>query len=231
MTVPQRLCPGFSSTRQTDVPNQNEFDDRLLKIASEYKSYGRVDDETRWAPWLCRMPLPSQVRFSQSEDEESHGKKLYYLFARDRRAYMDSSKSDEQTGQVVVKESWHPIKSNQELTTMRDDSETDPITDRSDNESNSVKESSIAGLVFGGSSYPFARKGQQLYRTGKKAGLYIMFKTDTNTADTDQGWVYGTVTADGKTVTSSGAVKSCIACHKDAPNDGLFGIQRVPLAK
>ena len=31
---------------------------RLEEIAGEYPIYGAVDDESRWAPFLCRMPKP-----------------------------------------------------------------------------------------------------------------------------------------------------------------------------
>ena len=53
-----------------------------------------------------------------------------------------------------------------------------------------------------------------------------MYKTDPKTPGTDEGWVYGTVTADGKKVTAAGRVQSCINCHQDARNDRLFGIPR-----
>jgi hypothetical protein len=51
-----------------------------------------------------------------------------------------------------------------------------------------------------------------------------MMKLDPATPNTDAGWVYGTVTPDGKTVTSSGKVETCLKCHVEAPGDRLFGI-------
>src|SRR5436190_806504 len=39
--------------------NHKAFHPRLLEIAREYETYGRVDDEYRWAPWLCRKPQAS----------------------------------------------------------------------------------------------------------------------------------------------------------------------------
>ena len=51
-----------------------------------------------------------------------------------------------------------------------------------------------------------------------------MFKLDPQTPDTDEGWVYGTVTPDGKKVTSAGKVESCMKCHQRAPHDRLFGL-------
>ena len=34
------------------------FEAQTLAIAAEYLAWGRVDDELRWAPFLCRQPLP-----------------------------------------------------------------------------------------------------------------------------------------------------------------------------
>jgi len=83
----------------------------LLKIAQTYESYGKVDDEIRWAPWLCRAPNPPVLRASASGDEKTHGKKLYYLFAKDRNAYVSPKEKTQPSGQVVVKESWTPAAS------------------------------------------------------------------------------------------------------------------------
>ena len=66
---------------------RHDFDTQLLEIARGYEAYGRVDDLNRWAPTLCR-PAPSEARFSQSDDVETHGGKIYYVFARDREAYV-----------------------------------------------------------------------------------------------------------------------------------------------
>ena len=63
-------------------------------------------------------------------------------------------------------------------------------------------------------------------RPSRKADLFIMYKVDPATPGADRGWVYGTVTPDGKKVTSAGRVESCMKCHKDAPHDGLFGLPR-----
>lgn len=69
-----------------------------------------------------------------------------------------------------------------------------------------------------------AEKDGKKYVTGKQKDLYIMLKVDPKTPDTDQGWIYGTVTADGKTVTSSGRVQSCMKCHVKI-KDRLFGLK------
>lgn len=44
--------------------------------------------------------------------------------------------------------------------------------------------------------------------------------------DTDDGWIYGTVAADGRTVTSAGKVQSCMGCHLKAPHGRLFGVSK-----
>jgi hypothetical protein len=71
---------------------------------------------------------------------------------------------------------------------------------------------------------PYARKEGRLYQAKEKVGLFVMYKLDPQTPGTDEGWVYGTVTADGKKVTSAGRVQSCTACHRHAPHDRLFGL-------
>lgn len=62
-------------------------------------------------------------------------------------------------------------------------------------------------------------------RKGAKQGLYVMMKT--GEADGDGGWVYGTLLPDGRTVTASGRLASCMACHREAPADRLFGLKDV----
>jgi hypothetical protein len=81
---------------------------QLQAAAGEYAEYGKVDDLARWAPYLCKRPDPPQLRLSASRDLGTHGRKLYFLFAKDREAYRLASKQDQPTGQVLVKESWIP---------------------------------------------------------------------------------------------------------------------------
>jgi hypothetical protein len=70
------------------------------------------------------------------------------------------------------------------------------------------------------------QKDGRRYRAGRQAELFIMYKMDPETPDTDQGWVYGTVSSDGKRVLSAGRVESCMNCHRDAPHDRLFGVSK-----
>jgi hypothetical protein len=204
---------------------------RLLEIAAEYVRYGRVDDEARWAPYLCRMELPSRARFSAAEDRHGHGQKLYFLFARDRAGYvnLDRPKSPvapvyqvgrEGDSQVIVKESWAPeVYEGERPPGLLRATAHDPLT-------------GARSLFFGGSYYPYAEKGGKTYRAAKKAGLFVMFQAGGKTADAksldidsaETDWLYGTLTADGKTVTAAGQIKSCMECHQQAPHGRLFGM-------
>jgi len=80
----------------------------LAPILRGYADYGRVDDDPRWAPDNCRAPAEPPLRKSASRDEATHGRKLYYLFAKNREAYLHARDHDQPDGQVVVKESWFP---------------------------------------------------------------------------------------------------------------------------
>jgi hypothetical protein len=182
------------------------FESRLLEIAGTYESYGRLDADLRWAPVYCRAPRPPSPRFSDSRDPATHGQKLYSLFLKEVLAYTSSSAVSSPVGQVVVKEAWVPEE-------VKDDGgRKEPVVRKVEQEDRFI---------------PYARgKDGRLYHAKEKAGLFVMFKLDPQTPGTDEGWVYGTVTADGKKVTSAGRVESCMGCHKDAPHDRLFGLPK-----
>lgn len=96
---------GHELTRRA-VPNraldEGTLEARFAEAARSYLAWGRVDDELRWAPWLCRQPQPSVPRLSAAE-AGGHAEKVYFLYARDRDAYLARAAAP---GQVVVKESW-----------------------------------------------------------------------------------------------------------------------------
>jgi hypothetical protein len=71
---------------------------------------------------------------------------------------------------------------------------------------------------------PVPREGG--FRPGAKQGLYVMRKTAAEDVDSDEGWVYGTLSPDGKTVMSVGRINACMDCHRDAPKDRIFGVKR-----
>ena len=178
------------------------FKTQALAIANTYTAWGRVDDEVRWAPSLCRLPYPGIARPSESNDPTTHGQKLYSVFARNHAEYPDGPHTD----QVIVKESWTA-----ELVT--------------DADAGFHPESHDAGAGATDNFYPYARSDGGVYRAAEPAGLYIMFKVTPPTPDTDEGWVYATITATGE-LTAAGRVSSCMGCHEVAPHERLFGVPK-----
>lgn len=165
------------------------FDARLLEVAREYGRWPKITSSLGWAATDCAAPEDHPLHAGASDDAATHGQKLYYLFARERGAYLPRRGEPAPVGQVIVKESWTPI------------------------------------LVPPGEPVKgdIAVRGGQRYRAGEGAGLFLMMKLDPATAGTDQGWVYGVVSADGARVTAAGRLDACAGCHVGAPFDRLFG--------
>jgi hypothetical protein len=200
-----------------------DFHEGLLWIAQTYRSFGQVDDRMGWAPALCAGPaLPPELRLSDSKDASTHGQKLYAMFAafKENGSYVKPGQPS-RAHQTVVKESWVPEE-------VPDDGKPLQPAIRRYRHFDPARacSSEYQGEVIEQKYLPYARKNGKLYRAAKQADLFIMYKMDPETPGTDRGWVYGTVTADGKTVTSAGRVASCMKCHVDAPHDRLFGLPR-----
>lgn len=186
------------------ITNDVQFHEALLEVGRNYQTWGRVDDETRWAPFLCRLPLPSQVGFSDSSDANTHGQKLYFLFAKDREAYVQyAGQGEVAVGQVIVKQAWRPEK-------IETSEPPDPAYQLTDN---------------GGHYNPIIQRDGETFRASDIVGLYVMMKLAPTTTNTDRGWVYATLSADGKTVTSAGSIASCMNCHNKTSGDRIFGLQ------
>ena len=203
-TAGQGGAPADPADAGAPAPIDEAFAAAAVQIAADYTAWGRVDDELRWAPWLCRIPLPGIVRPSDSNGATTHGQKLYSVFAKNHDAYP----AGPQDGQVVVKQSWTA-----ELVTSPD-AAFSPASARFEPD---------AGDHF----YGYAQGDGGVYRAGQLAGLYIMFRLDPATPDTDEGWVYATITADGQ-VTAAGRVASCMGCHEVATHERLFGVPLSP---
>jgi hypothetical protein len=58
------------------------------------------------------------------------------------------------------------------------------------------------------------------FRAGKKSDLFIMTKVDPSTPGVDGGWIYGTVSADGKTVIAQGQSRRARAATKACRETG-----------
>ena len=173
------------------------FEPVLLRIASEYRSYKLVDESLHVAPQACAAapPLPVYASMSQSKDQSTHGRKLYRLFTPDADAYRNLGRSSAELIPQAI-----------------------------------VKESRSAVPCTGGTvpAHPelaSVTDRNVAYQAGEQRDLFIMTRLDPSTPGTDNGWIYGTVTADGKHVTSAGRVESCMSCHADAPHGRLFGLR------
>lgn len=177
---------------------------RALAIADEYKAWGRVDDDLRWAPFLCRQPLPGVARQSASADTGTHGQKLYSVWVKDHAAYPDDSK----VGQVVVKESFKAEEVN------------------ASNVPEVPLPNSNHTVATDDHFFPYAKKGDKYYKAGDPAGLFIMYRVEPG-PDNDEGWIYATVSPD-KQVTASGRIDSCMGCHVEATHGRLFGVPKSP---
>lgn len=216
-TAPTPTPPTVRSTtpedRATAVTQPWSVD--ATTIAEQYLAWGRLDDEGRWAPELCRMPTAARARFSESDDPDTHGSKLYTLYAKDPQAYAKLPRSAApgpklaRYAQVLVKEAWVP----------------EPI--------DGPKAGNLRGWGKSGLR-PATRKGVH-YGANRRSGLFLMFKlaADQDQAGTDKGWVYATLKPTGPKgettnwrVTAAGRIGSCMECHVDADGTGgrLFGL-------
>jgi hypothetical protein len=177
-----------SHSSKRDTADSKEFHAQLLEIAAGYKKFGRFEGHLRVSPEQCRAPRPS---ISRSDDAETHGKKLYYLLAKDPESYLEGK--EQKPGQVIVKESW-------KAQLAKSVPGADVVRDPDD---------------------------KKHYERADRSDLYVMLKLDPKTPNTDEGWVYGTVTADGKRVTSAGRVESCMNCHQSKETtDRMFGLSK-----
>ncbi|MGE0788197.1 MAG: hypothetical protein AB7S26_21170 [Sandaracinaceae bacterium] len=191
----------------------------LTEVAERYRAWGRVDDRAHWAPWDCLMPLPAMARVSR-DSGGPHDRKLYFVYASDRDAYVriaTGGTGEPPVGLTVVKEAYHPR--------ALDGSEHLDLSN---------------GFVLPPSPYlpvgalppermasdlsyrPAVDEAGRLHRVGDPGGLFVLRYVGRRRG-TDEGWVYGTVDAEGH-VTSSGVVESCAGCHRVAPHGHLFGL-------
>lgn len=187
------------SQNSSPIETSPEIQRDLLAIGREYSSWTLISDAARWAPTLCMPPRNTELHWSDSRDDGTHGRKLYYLRCNkpdlydwlDRYADMNYRVP---AGLTIVKEAHVPL-------------EMPPS-------GNGVDTSEV-----------LQRDGKS-YQVGPAASLFVMSKYDEATPNTDRGWVYATLNADGTTITSAGAIESCIKCHAETPKDRLFGFSK-----
>ncbi|MFK7991585.1 MAG: hypothetical protein AB8I08_36550 [Sandaracinaceae bacterium] len=197
----------------------------LQELVSEYRAFGRVDDELRWAPFLCRLPMPSAARVSQAA-AGPHGRKVYFVYASDRAAYVGLTRGGTATppiGFTVVKEAFSPRAVDAAELDARPGWTALPIPGAP--ETSEGAGFAMLGAEGRGTSRnvyrPIHDESGQLTGAGAFRGLYVMRYVGAG-ARTDAGWVYATIDADGQ-VTSSGLNRTCMSCHRSAPHGRLFG--------
>jgi hypothetical protein len=190
--------------------NDPRWHETLKMIAISYESDFYRADGTWWSPLDCRAPPPEPAAISAvAASERGHGRKLYTLHIADfdRYAALTNTPIPKERGtgrigprakefQAIVKASY------------------DPTQDKS--AASTKLYTSIESVTMDGKTF----------YAGTPKELFIMVQVPGDTKDTDEGWIYGTVSRDGKTVTSSGRVASCVNCHARAPHGRLFGIKK-----
>jgi hypothetical protein len=204
--------PAAPSDGEPEYINLEKFHKPLEKIGREYEQYQRVENFPRIAP---PPGVGGCIGHGMIEDVPSRGRPEFSA-ASDPKGYIAMSESRDRSthgGKLF----WvFARKTKQQTYTDVPASVGQAV----------VKEAWIPELVkedeFYGPYETVAADGKR-YRAGKKSGLFIMFKMDPRTPDTDEGWVYGTLTPDGRTVTA-GRVAACMKCHEGAPHERLFGL-------
>lgn len=182
---------------ETITPN---FDGEVLAAAADYLKYPMATRDAGVAPAACAaMPPPPSAKLSNSDDDASHGQKIYFLFAKDDEDY-NVGKGAAPVGQVIVKESW--------------------VAELSEEPEHRYEQHASGHEVLA-----VAWKNEKGYIAKEKGPLFIMLKLAADTPGTDNGWVYATTSADGQTVNEAGKLQNCMECHQDAPRDRLFGLQ------
>lgn len=197
----QAAARGFTVGRRAvvEATGAEALDPALVQTvalaAADYQQFPCVTGTMRMAPTDCKMPAP---RAQVSRADGVHGGKLYMLFAQlakgDRYVVPGTPAA---VGETLVKEAWEALPGPATAPT--------PASERH-------------GIA------PVAVDGEQRWHAGAFAGLFVMHKLAADTPGTDQGWVYGTIDANG-VVTAAGRIASCVKCHQDASEDRRFGLR------
>lgn len=203
----------------------------ILAAAKDYATtLDIVTTEPDRSPTDCRSDVPdiTPKPSTAKTDDSGHGHKLYYLYARYPQAYRAQTglaRGDafgfrnpapplppplaQDVGQVIIKEAWTDI-------ALAADAPRPP--DRPVG-----KKPAYGPTTFETYTYVDGKP----HAIGDRSALFMMLKVAaTPTPDSDNGWVYATLTPDGSTITAAGLLPSCMGCHEHAEHDRLFGPKR-----
>ena len=180
--------------------NEPQFHEALVSVAEEYLRYGMVNSIAlpTTGEAVDSGDVAPKPFMSESDHESSHGKKLYFLFAKKIGHYVNPDGKPAPVEQAIVLESWT---SNPSYPGAR----------------NLVNHASANRIN------PRTKVGNEILEIGQRQNFFIMTKLAEDTPKTDQGWVYGVVDSDTREVVASGKIASCMSCHVNGGNDRLFG--------
>ena len=182
--APEKEPPAGKGATARAVPEKNpkpqavSFEARVLEVAQDYESFGRVDSELRIAPVRCAAPPPPGFGMSKSNDPGTHGRKLYSLFVKERPHILlidGSNLAANLVGQAIVKETWASEKVKDASTLP--EAVTRKIKVRRGDRVEEIEDS----------FRPWVRTEDGLDRATQKAALFIMLKLDPKTPGTDKG--------------------------------------------
>ncbi len=199
---------GTASSAGVDaVANDAKQHPVLLAIAGRYDSFARADG-THWSQLDCLAPPDDPAHLSRADEGTAHGRKVFVLRLFDFETYAretggrSHAPSDARMGKGI------PVPGTEQVLVKVSYEPTEDAT----------KAQPFAGIA------PAVHKGKKYY-PGEQKDLFVMYRPTDKSLATDSGWLYGTVSADGKRVSSAGLVKSCMSCHEKAPHGRQFGVK------
>lgn len=197
----------------SDLPIANDASqhDVLRSIAASYTQFYRADGMW-WSPYDCLAPPAAPPRISAAPVDTPHGRKLYTLQIADFAAYA------KETASSAEPHAGHVRAPPQDVIMSKIPGASQAVVKVSYAPSTAPPKQPVLGVGsvtdHGTTYYP-----------GEQRDLFVMYRPTREGADTDAGWLYGTVTPDAQTVTSAGKVASCMRCHAKATHGRLFGVR------
>jgi hypothetical protein len=201
---------------QPSTATRPDVDHAFEVIAREFESWGRADyveEPFAGVSVIARGPHAGNsdlarklvqagnyfkaVPSSRADARSPHSARLFYLFVKDRVAYMAPTSVPQPIGQAVVMETFIPVPGDlgERIQALRE--------------------------------FPSKRApGTHIWQLppGTPAGLFLIVKGDESDPSTDNGWTYAELSPDGDEVRQSGRLATCMTCHASAPYDRLFGL-------
>lgn len=187
-----------AAARVPPPPPRDEMGRRVLDVAHSYFSFPRVDDTPHFAPDPCGPTAP----WGDNEPEIRRSSAPFGELLHGRKLYYLYVSNE--------RDYLHP---------KQGPDARSPVGQAIVKQAWTPREIAPGEKVWIGG---VLEENGHRYTGDKLAGLFVMLKLDPRTPGTDRGWVYGLVTGDDE-VKEAGAIERCMACHREAPHDRLFG--------